>query len=137
MPWGHESRNPALPISKSSSLHFCSVTEQARTTSFFPETFSWILYHFNRLELGFLTWECDVNNEWFNWTSEVGLKNSTLIFLGIRLHPKTSDSLQFRNPVFDPLIWCSMVKQRFPIFSVSWTLLAIWLKAVDPFNKTG
>jgi len=28
------------------------------------------------------------------------------------------------------------LEQWFPTFSVSWTLLTIWLKAVDPFNKT-
>jgi len=26
--------------------------------------------------------------------------------------------------------------KRFPIFSLSWTLLTIWLKIVDPFDKT-
>ena len=39
--------------------------------------------------------------KWFNWTSGVGQKIRLILLLGIRLHPKTSDSLRLwrRNPV--------------------------------------
>jgi len=41
-----------------------------------------------------------VMSKWSNWTSGVGVgqKIRLPVLLGIRLHPKTSDSLRLRNP---------------------------------------
>jgi len=65
------------------------------TNSLFQENFQKKWYDFNRHELGFLTEECDVKND-FTGLPESD-KKRLLAFLGIRLQRKSSDSLLLRN----------------------------------------
>jgi len=47
---------------------------------------------------------------WSNWTSGVGQKIWLPVLLGIRLHPKTSDSLWLRNSGFNLIATLSCSK---------------------------